>query len=108
MTAPARYEQMDRVADWGMSVDRAAHFKVVPSGTALSLLAAMHSRGRRWVKLGRADRLPGARIRGRCSSVSGPISGQPYQGSLGPRLCENEIWFGRNAERRTNFCVFLL
>jgi hypothetical protein len=25
-----------------------------------------------------------------------------------PRLCENEIGFGRNAERRTNFCVFLL
>ncbi len=37
-----------------------------------------------WVRLGRADHLPGARIRGRCSSVSGPISGQPYQGSLGP------------------------
>jgi hypothetical protein len=35
-----------------------------------------------WVRLGRADRLPGARMRGRCSPVSGPHgrvgSGQPY------------------------------
>jgi hypothetical protein len=27
---------------------------------------------------------------------------------VGSWLCENENWFGRNAERKTNFCVFLL
>jgi hypothetical protein len=27
---------------------------------------------------------------------------------FGSWLCENEIRFGRNAERKTNFCVFLL
>src|SRR5712671_468849 len=37
-----------------------------------------------WVKLGRADHLPGSRMRGRCSPVSGPISVQSDRGSLGP------------------------
>src|SRR5258708_114181 len=35
-------------------------------------------------RLGRADHLHGARMRGRCSSVSGPISIRSDRGSLGP------------------------
>ncbi len=34
---------------------------------------ALRRRCLTWVRLGRADHLPGARMRGRCSPVSGPI-----------------------------------
>jgi hypothetical protein len=37
-----------------------------------------------WVKLGCIDRLASARIRDRCSSLSGPISVRSDRGSLGP------------------------
>jgi hypothetical protein len=32
----------------------------------------------------------------------------PLNVAYGSWLCENEIRFGRNAERKTNFCVFFL
>ena len=32
----------------------------------------------------------------------------PVMSAPGSWPCENEIRFGRNAERKTNFCVFLL
>jgi hypothetical protein len=38
-----------------------------------------------WVKLGRADHLLGARMRDRCSSLSGPVSVRSDRGSLGPK-----------------------
>jgi hypothetical protein len=37
-----------------------------------------------WVRLGRADHLLGARMRDRCSSLSGPVSVRSDRGSLGP------------------------
>jgi hypothetical protein len=36
-----------------------------------------------WVRLGRADHLPGARMRGRCSPVSGPKWGGRIEAALG-------------------------
>jgi len=46
--------------------------------------AAMQRGRPRWVRLGRADHLLGARIRDRCSSLSGPISVRSDRGSHGP------------------------
>jgi hypothetical protein len=40
-------------------------------------------RCRLWDRLGRADRLAGTGIRGRCSPVSGPIPEPPDQAALG-------------------------
>src|SRR5258708_35659788 len=37
-----------------------------------------------WVRLGHVDHLLGARMRDRCSSLSGPISVRSDRGSLGP------------------------
>jgi hypothetical protein len=48
-------------------------------GTSMPGAGAVHH-----IRLGHADHLPGLRIRGRCSSVSGPISVRSNRGCLGP------------------------
>jgi hypothetical protein len=54
-----------------------------------NLPAAMHVERPLWVRLGRADHLPGARTRGRCSPVSGPVRDGWIVAALGPGT---EVW----------------
>ena len=58
-----------------------------------------------WVRLDRVDHLHRARMRGRCSSVSGPISVRSDRGSLGPQAVihspqQRHIW------RSQRYCSF--
>src|SRR5712692_7055227 len=54
------------------------------------------------VRLGRADHLPGTRIHGGSSPVSGPIWGDPIEAALGQELPLKRHLPGRTVERR--FC----
>jgi hypothetical protein len=61
-------------------------------------------------RLGRVDHLHGARIRGRCSSVSGPISIRSDRGSLGPlpdiqKTCEPSLERLAQEERARHFAL---